>query len=297
MVAYIIAWSVIFMLFEALGWPGDIKKCVIRDDCFCEHYDPATLLGQPVNSITNLAYVFVGLAIMYHLIKESGSWECKTWPSPLPGSRLAGQISNKNGSRPFTTLTLESVFYTILVINIGISSFFMHASQRKWAGTFDTFCMNMFIVFVGLYSIAKALNWPSKGFFALYGVIEVIMLVLYLLPDMVKDNDVFAAITAMTVGWEVAWQIACHSIRVSRGARDTRVQERRDGRLLSLSIGLFLGGYLIWILEDTRIWPCDPLALFQPHGIWHVLTALATYAIFRYMRSGCTRVVVAAVKA
>nr|MDO8110931.1 ceramidase domain-containing protein [Candidatus Sigynarchaeota archaeon] len=259
MLAYILAWMAIFMGFSIIGWPGDIRKCVAHQTCFCEYVDLNTLWGQPVSSLTNFAYVISGLAIVIFLTMNASSIS----PS------MNGPHDN------YKRITPYSFLYAILTVNVGIGSLFMHASQRKWTGTFDVFAMNMFIVYVLLYSITEFLKMPLKRFLVLYAVIEASMFVFYQL-DLIKANTVFGIIVAATTGWEVAFQIIC---------RKKNLPIRRDWKYLLFSVLFFVSGFVVWEMEDLGIIPCDPFSLLQAHGIWHVITAIATFMIFLYIRS------------
>ena len=261
--AYVAAWMGVFLAFSAIGWPGEIKNCVSNQPlkpCFCEYVDLNTLWGQPVSSLTNFAYVVSGVAIVIYL----------TMNGPGSDSASTGGLHDK-----FKKVTPYSFLYAVLAVNIGISSLFMHASQRKWAGTFDVFCMNMFIVFVLVYSIAQFLKMPLKRFLVLYAIIEVGMFILYQVPKL-KENAIFGIIVAAATGWEVAFQIMC---------RKKNLTVRRDWKYLLFSVLFFVSGFIVWELEDLGIIPCDPYSLLQAHGIWHVITAIATFTIFLYVHS------------
>jgi hypothetical protein len=257
--AYVAVWMGIFFCFSAIGWPGEIRKCVKHQTCFCEYVDLSTLWGQPVSSLTNFAYVISGVAIVIYLTMNAGSIS----PS------MSGPHDN------FKRITPYSFLYAMLTVNVGIGSLFMHAAQRKWAGTFDVFAMNMFITFVLVYSIAQLMKMPLKRFLVLYTAIEVSMFVFYQL-DLVKSNTIFGIIVAAATSWEVAFQIIC---------RKKNLTIRRDWKYLLFSVLFFVSGFVVWDLEDLGSIPCDPFSLLQAHGIWHVITAIATFTIFLYVHS------------
>jgi hypothetical protein len=254
---YIGAGVLVLYVLWILGWPGDIKGCIASQSCFCEFVDLNTLWGQPINSLTNFAYVVSGfIIILYYDYK-------------------APSIPTTDSSKNFDHLTPFSFLYGLLTITIGIGSLYMHASWRRWAGLFDVYAMNLFIVFVLLYLVSHSFHWSWGHFFALYIPVEIIMLVLYQW-DLVEANLVFGIVTVMVIVWETLWQILTYH-------RHNPV--RRDWRWFFASILFFLGGFTIWLLAEGDIWPCDPYSWFQPHGLWHYLTAAATLTIFMYLKS------------
>ncbi len=257
--AYVAAWMVIFLSFWIAGWPGKIKKCVSTQTCFCENVDLNSIWGQPVSSLTNFAYIVSAVSIVVYLTRAA---------SVIP-------MNEDDYYNKFKKITACSFLYAILVATIGIGSLFMHASQRTWTGLFDVYAMNLFIVFVFIYSIAQFRRASLKQLLITYATIEAVMLVVYLLARL-KENAIFGMITAVTVCWEVIYQV---------DSRRRRRPYRRDWRFLALSITAFLGGFIAWELEDFGITPCDPYSLVQVHGFWHVITAVATFFIFLYVKS------------
>jgi predicted membrane channel-forming protein YqfA (hemolysin III family) len=43
--------------------------------------------------------------------------------------------------------------------------------------------------------------------------------------------------------------------------------------------------FAIWLTGVPASGYCDPDRLFQAHGIWHVLSALATWCFFMFLRT------------
>jgi predicted membrane channel-forming protein YqfA (hemolysin III family) len=119
------------------------------------------------------------------------------------------------------------------------------------------------------------LKVPLKWFILIYAAIEVGMFVFYQAPKL-KENTIFGIIVAAATGWEVAFQIIC---------RKKNLPVRRDWKYLMLSVVFFVSGFIVWEMEDLGVIPCDPYSLLQAHGIWHVITAIATFTIFLYIHS------------
>ena len=52
-----------------------------------------------------------------------------------------------------------------------------------------------------------------------------------------------------------------------------------------LGVASFFGAYAIWLTGTDTSSQCDPDSIVQPHAIWHLLAALATFAFFLYFRT------------
>ncbi|OLS13668.1 MAG: hypothetical protein RBG13Loki_2734 [Promethearchaeota archaeon CR_4] len=255
---YMGGWMILLYVLWRLGWPGDVQGCVSSQSCFCEFVDLNTFWGQPFSSPTNFAYVVSGFAIILY------------YDYVRPSSANAGP------SKDFDHLTPFSFLYALLTITIGIGSLYMHVSWRNWAGTFDVYAMNLYIVFLLLYLVTHAFHWSWGRFLVLYIPIEVVMFVIYQWGIVEDANLVFGVLTAAVIILEIVWQVV---------SRFHQTLARRDWRLLFVSIAFFLGAFGIWLLQKSEIWPCDPDSLLQPHGLWHIFTAAATFTIFLYLKS------------
>ncbi len=277
LIGYTSAWLVLYFAWWAVGFSGEKKACTYKPDkdCFCEAFSFANPLGQTTLTITNLAYVFVGIGILVYYYEKANRRVSTSAPVPAdPGSPA------RTPENCFEDLSAYSFLYALLVVNIGISSWFMHASGYKWAGLFDTYCMHMFISYVLLYSLADLRGWSLKSFLLVFLVFEVFLLVLNVTNvfGIMSRNDLFGILVGVTVGFEIL---------VLAGIRTGKIgnHHARDWRYLLLAVLSFVIAFIIWNLQKTEIWPCDPYALIQPHALWHIITAISTAFIFQYIRS------------
>jgi hypothetical protein len=63
----------------------------------------------------------------------------------------------------------------------------------------------------------------------------------------------------------------------------TALAEKRDLSLFGLSVLVFWGGWIFWLLDYRGIW-CNPDSshIFNAHALWHISNAAALYLLNRY---------------
>ena len=154
-------------------------------------------------------------------------------------------------------------------VAIGIFSFAYHASYTFALQFFDFVAMFLFS-FTVLARNAVRLRWiaPSREtrFFVL-GVLGMSALV----PPLFRVGFPIQALVAIliAVGLAQEWRL-----------------RRRDGpgpQYRSYAVGLaLLGAAALASLADVTRAACDPQSWLQGHALWHVLSALALAAFFRF---------------
>ena len=50
-------------------------------------------------------------------------------------------------------------------------------------------------------------------------------------------------------------------------------------------VGFYIAAFAIWLQGYPGTALCNPDSIFQPHGIWHILSACATLSFFFFFRS------------
>ncbi|GIX40684.1 MAG: hypothetical protein KatS3mg129_0417 [Leptospiraceae bacterium] len=96
-----------------------IATC-LPDNCFCEKVY-TNQIAQPINSFTNIFYLYTGILILFQLKK----WD------------------------------LFSIIYSYIVILLSIGSFFYHATMTFFGMWLDVFSMYMYILFLIIYLLYK----------------------------------------------------------------------------------------------------------------------------------------------
>ena len=250
------ALAVAFAFFLGLGvagWPGmEPNGCRIgshRPTCFCERPHEG-LLAQPTNSLSNLGFMVVGLAIAW---ASDRRW-LEKWPA-----------------NPMTRTRFFPTVFAATTALLGPGSMFLHASLTREGGLVDVASMYLFASLLIAYAACRWRNWGRFAFSAAFLGLST------------------ALITAQaTVGLAVEpWfgsLLGCFAgLEWLRGR--SRNESRPDARWLWVTAGSFGLGFAIWLLSLTGGPWCDPDSWLQGHGAWHVLCAAAAGALFLYFAS------------
>ena len=52
-----------------------------------------------------------------------------------------------------------------------------------------------------------------------------------------------------------------------------------------LGVGFYMSAFAIWLQGYPNMPLCNPDSIIQPHGIWHILSSLATLSFFFFFRT------------
>jgi hypothetical protein len=153
-------------------------------------------------------------------------------------------------------------------IAVGVFSGIYHASYTWLLQFFDFVGMFVFC-FVVIARNARRLGWVGargEPRFFLAGVAASSALVPPLFAAGAPIQGTVALCIALALGQE-AW--------LRRGAQE------RLPRAYWTGLALLAAGGVCSLLDVTRVW-CDPTHWLQGHAVWHVLTACALLAFYRF---------------
>ncbi|KRF37756.1 hypothetical protein ASG94_02220 [Nocardioides sp. Soil805] len=213
---------------------------------FCEAPHPGAL-RQPANTQSNLGFVLAGLAV--------------GWYAGRPRGRLA--------RRGLATT------YAVVVVLLGPGSMAMHATRSELGGRLDQLSMYLVAGFAVAYAGIRATG---------RGVVTLVVLLgaLVALCDTIgragslpvvnnAGNAAFGVLLVVAVAVEAR-------LRGSAG---------RPGDLVWIggALGAMVVALVTWTLSRTGAPLCDPDAWVQGHAVWHLLTAVSAYCLYRYWAS------------
>lgn len=221
------------------------KGATCLPDCWCEAARIGSWILEPVNTWTNLAFVFAGL---YFLFKSN---KLKTNEGPLSSTKAFPLI------------------YGFACIFVGLGSFFYHASQTFVGQWFDVFGMYLVAVFYIFYNLYRLKKINIKKFYIGYWLSCIILGVVIIYFPLTR-RWLFGICIAIAL---------FQSIYINKKTKpDINVN------YLWLSVASYAIAQGFWILDKERIW-CDPYGWINGHGIWHLMCAVAAVFIYLYFQS------------
>jgi Ceramidase len=200
----------------------------------CEHIGQG-LLGQPVNTLSSLAYVTVGALL------------------------LRRALTARENERPVLAV------YAVVVAAVGFGSVVFHGPMPSWGRFAHDLSIAAVLAFVIGYDIAFTRRVARRaglaGGAALLGASA---LILWLSPD--ASNALISALVVAAVVAEIA------AARSPTGRAIARDLVRAPAGWFVGAVALGIGAALN-ALGRTDAPLCEPDSLAQLHGVWHVLTA------------------------
>jgi hypothetical protein len=211
------------------------------DDCFCEFIRPETV-RQPINTWSSLAYALVGLFILGHSY---------SLPNKKPFSHHFGLLM------------------CLMLVALGISSAFYHASLTFLGQFADFFGMYLMSTFIFVYALYRRFSLPEIPVILLYiAILTVLGFLLVYVPDL--RRTLFGILLAIALSLEIYYAIS----------RKPAIR----ARWFYAGLFVFTIAYGIWTIDADRIM-CSPESWIQGHAIWHLLGAVSNILLYFYYRS------------
>lgn len=208
-------------------------------------------IKQPVNTITNIAYVLVGLITAYQ-----SSYNINT---------------NYN---KFNTKIIYTFFYSNVLILLGFCSALLHATETFWGGYCDMLSMYLLAAFMFAYALSRYKNLSSLGF-----VIAYIVVLIFCNFMQFYGNDIFPI--KFFVG-NLAFGLICGIGILFEIINHYKFKTQVKIKYIYLSVATFAFAFTLWQFgRNDHCW-CWKYSVFQWHGVWHLLCALATYFLYQY---------------
>ena len=245
----------IFFISLYFGWFGPYME-ICRKFCETMHLG---LIKQPVNTWSNLGFVFAGLAMAWHLSKE-------------PYDHNDNMFRRKN--------SFCGIFFSCLTVLLGPGSMALHASGTSLGGFFDMCSMYLVASFMASYATVRLFNLRSIWFLFIFSI----SFVIFLWVDKQSDiHFIFYHFGETVFAFYILIIIVFEFINITiRRLRHNNIWGFAS--FISLALAVF-----IWQRSLTGGPWCDPDSIIQGHAIWHLLDAFALYCLFRYYVSEETK--------
>ncbi|MDP6181984.1 MAG: ceramidase domain-containing protein [SAR86 cluster bacterium] len=266
---------------------------------WCERVS-SSMFREPVNALSNLGFMIAGLSMYWVLSREE-----------------------RDSRNQFTGLTPISMLYAGAVIYLGPGSMLMHGTHTDWGQWADNLSMVMYILIPWLINVGEMGRWSVKKTFTVYLFIVIIdgifrwtdglgtgfgfnlfsvsiglwfiseCLYRYWTPNFRWLSGFIGFLVCAVFGifpWEIwnnladYWWIATFWIP-GLLAKEPPRYSRTYNPWFFAGMFTYLLAFSIWLTGVPDSPYCDPDRFFQAHGIWHVLSALATWCFFKFLRT------------
>jgi len=254
---------------------------------------------EPVNTLSNFGFVVIGLIIFWIISKEHTSKD-----------------------NLFFGVTGITLIYATAAVYLGPGSMLMHATNTEWGGWADNLSMVMYIVIPWLFNISLMAKWSIKKFVITYFVIIISYAVLrwlygwglgigfnlfgtsiglwFISEALYRFWSPAFRFLSGFLGFFVMFLFGTSPLDIFNNISDywwtlffwlpgLLATHKPEGRRTTIwfilgMISYFLA-FAIWTTGVPDHENCSPDSIIQAHGIWHLLTALATFLFFIHYRS------------
>ena len=254
---------------------------------------------EPVNTLSNFGFVVIGLIIFWIISYE-----------------------NTSKDNLFFGVTGITLIYATAAVYLGPGSMLMHATNTEWGGWADNLSMVMYIVIPWLYNISLMAKWSIKNFAITYFVIIISYAVhrwlygwglgigfnlfgtsigLWFISEALYRfwSPAFRFLSGF-LGFFVMFLFGTSPIDIFNNISDYwwtlffwlpgllathKPEGRRSTIWFILGMISYFLAFAIWTTGVPDHQNCSPDSIIQAHGIWHLLTALATFLFFIHYRS------------
>lgn len=209
------------------------------------------LIKQPSNTYSNLVYMFFGLLFAWNIYKGK-------------------YVQNSNSLTKTVSMPL---FFCSMVVLMGPASMAMHASESHLGQYFDLLAMYMICSLMFSNASNRLFKLKNIQFFAVF-CISLITCHIFHFADfsipIIGDSAsaVFAFFLVTSMLMELYNKLKNNPTISFKFA-------------IYCSLTFLLAAYIRTIGKDEHPW-CNPDSLIQAHAIWHILSGVAIYFLFRY---------------
>lgn len=257
--------------FAAAGWPGTVaSNCyedyLITPDCYCERLrgtkpgDNGVWIAQPVNTITNLWFVLVGLLIAY----------------AADTKRLPSKEWWEHNHNLMTQDRLYSLVFALDACLVGVGSSFLHASFTTWGRQLDMIAMYLIASFVLLYPLLRDGRMTKQQAVWAYCCGN-----MYLIYWTVRVATPESARRLFTTLIATSWAFEILMVDPEWAKRNPKGR-----RIFFLNLAMFCVAAIQWKASESGGPLCFPDSIFfQGHSLWHFQSALGILGSFLYFLS------------
>lgn len=255
----VVVTSLIYMIFQYVNpWQGMELGVAGNFEEFCELNRMNELFREPVNTISNLAFLFYGAVCI---------------------AFYRNDLNKRIRSNLLVEFPEYSLIMGIFFLYLAFGSFFYHASLTIIGQHHDmtaTYSVATFPVIFNAVQILVGIG-NRKSFSARKNIAQIGFFILLITP-----------LFFYAVKWKLNANIALPIIFSLIFITSLLTQKFISGK--SYPVFLLLGfislatAFGLWYADKNNFW-CNPYGFLQGHAVWHILTGLAAFFIYLYLRS------------
>jgi hypothetical protein len=240
------------ILFKGSFWNGmEVGNAGLFYE-YCEQNRLEHFIRQPMNTYSNLVYLFIGF-----IICQLGQFD--------------SQLDNHKN--PTSSFPFLSMFFGLCMLYLGIGSAYYHASLTWNAQRIDmngTYGVCLFLIGISLYRFITQTD-SNKKFKAIYVLtILTLMYLFFYLHLKIKSAYLLPILIFITV--------ALTTLNYWKNKNNYRIQYA----VLSI-LFLVASAILRWL--DVQKIGCMPTSIYQGHAFWHLFTGMSTFFLYLFYRS------------
>ena len=292
------------VIFGQDGWGprADNEQAIGEVSRWCERV-AGGFLREPVNTLGNLGFVVAGLAMFGVLARESAAARPAT-------NRFIGN-------------TPLSLLYASATVFLGPGSMLMHGTHTFFGAWIDNVSMVVYISIPWLLNLSVMGRWADRKLFTIYTSVIAAYAVGYwfIAPDLGIGFELFRVSIPLWIISEALYRFWSPTMRWASGFLGfvvaaafgitplTMAQNAGEYWWIFLfwlpgllaahpppgrrsyvpwfwgGVASFLVAYAIWQTGTGDHGWCRPDSLVQAHAMWHILSAVATWCFFMFLRT------------
>lgn len=233
-------------------WTGKLGNGGLYAE-YCELNQFDKFLRQPMNSYSNLAFLFFGVSVIRLGFRDMKSTDFKN---------------------PLKAFSAYSILQGIYFCYLFLGSTFYHASLTWTAQRVDmnaTYSLTLGLLGYAVYRNLMAITNQSKSLQIVVIAALFVLNIAFIYIHLIISSSILLPVLFLLIAFQIFFFLF-------------RKTKYFNTKFLFLSVVFMVIAIVVRTLDVKKI-GCDPLSIFQGHALWHLLTGLGGYFMYLFYRS------------